>query len=184
MSEGSVMLLQREAEFISLHAAQHERVLHYILRRVGDLEVARELAGDVFRIAWQKSGYEPTTEVGWLFAVARNVIGNEYRGRRRRRELILKLAEGVRAAAEPAGDDVEAAVAETLGKLRPRDREILMLHFWDKLSTAEIADSLGCTENSVAVRLHRAKRAFAIAMPARLTAGHTDKAGEHSHGQD
>ena len=106
------MLLQQEAEFISLHAAQHERVLHYILRRVGDLEVARELAADVFRIAWQKSGHEPTTEVGWLFAVARNVIGNEYRGRRRRRELIQKLAAGVQAAAEPAGDDAEAAVAE------------------------------------------------------------------------
>ena len=75
-------------------------------------------------------------------------------------------------------------MAETLGKLRPRDREILMLHFWDELSTAEIAASLGCTENSVAVRLHRAKRAFAAALPAKLAAGHTDKAGEHSHGQD
>lgn len=38
------MMLQREAEFVSLHAARHERVLHYILRRVGDLDVARELA--------------------------------------------------------------------------------------------------------------------------------------------
>ncbi|MFE4197892.1 RNA polymerase sigma factor [Paenarthrobacter sp. NPDC056912] len=180
------MLLQREAEFISLHAAQHERVLHYILRRVGELEVARELTADVFRIAWQKSEDEPTTDVAWLFAVARNVIGNEYRGRRRRRELMVKLAEGVRAAAEPAGGDVEAAVAETLGRLRARDREILMLHFWDKLTTAELAASLGCTENSVGVRLHRAKRAFAAAMPADLTAGYPDKdkAGEHSHGQD
>jgi len=178
------MLLQREAEFISLHAAQHERVLHYILRRVGELEVARELTADVFRIAWQKSEHEPTTEVAWLFAVARNVIGNEYRGRRRRRELLFKLAEGVRAAAEPSTGDVEAAVAETLGKLRPKDREILMLHFWDKLSTAEIATSLRCTENNVGVRLHRAKRAFAAAMPTKLSAGHPDEAGEHSHGQD
>lgn len=178
------MLLQREAEFISLHAAQHERVLHYVLRRVGDLDVARELTADVFRIAWQKSEHEPTTEVPWLFAVARNVIGNEYRGRRRRRELLFKLAEGVRAAAEPSGADVEATVAETLGKLRPRDREILMLHFWDRLSTAEVAASLGCTENNVGVRLHRAKRAFAAALPARLTAGQRDEAGERSHGQD
>lgn len=178
------MLLQKEAEFISLHAAQHERVLHYILRRVGDLEVARELTADVFRIAWQKSDHEPTTEAGWLFAVARNVIGNEYRGRARRRELIRKLAEGVRAAAEPPGDAVEAAVAETLGKLRPRDREILMLHFWDDASTAEIAASLGCTENSVAVRLHRAKRAFAAAMPGHLSAGQPNKAGERSHGKE
>jgi DNA-directed RNA polymerase specialized sigma24 family protein len=64
-----VLVLQREAEFISLPAAQHERVLHYILRRVGNLEVARELAADVLRIAWQKSGYVPTTEVAWLFAL-------------------------------------------------------------------------------------------------------------------
>lgn len=178
------MLLQREADFISLHIAQHERVLHYVLRRVGDLEVARELTADVFRIAWQKAENTPTTEVAWLFGVARNVIGNEYRGRRRKRELILKLIEGVRAAAEPAGGDVEVAVAETLGKLRPGHREILMLHFWDKLSTAEIAACLRCTENSVGVRLHRAKSAFAAAMPEQLKAGHTEKAGENFHGQD
>lgn len=178
------MLMQREAEFISLHAAQHERVLHYILRRVGDVEVARELTADVFRIAWQKSESEPTTEVPWLFAVARNVIGNEYRGRRRRRELLIKLAEGVRAAAEPSAGDVEATVAEALGTLRPKDREILMLHFWDKLPTAEIAASLGCTENNVGVRLHRAKRAFAAALPARLMTGQRDEVGERSHGQD
>lgn len=178
------MLLQRETDFIALHAAQHERVLHYVLRRVGDLEVARELTADVFRIAWQKSEDEPTTEVAWLFAVARNVIGNEYRGRRRRRELILKLVEGVRAAAESDGGEVEAAVAETLGKLKPIHREILMLHFWDKLSTAETAASLRCTENSVGVRLYRAKRAFAAAMPEQLRSGHTETAGERSHGQD
>lgn len=178
------MLLQREAEFISLHAAQHQRVLHYILRRVGDLEVARELTADVFRIAWQKSPHEPTSETAWLFAVARNVIGNEYRGRRRRHELILKLTEGVRAAAESGSGDVEVMVAETLGRLRPRDREVLMLHFWDGLSPVEIAASLGVTENSVRVRLYRAKRAFAAAMPAELKANHTFKAGEHSHGQD
>ncbi|XAS74654.1 sigma-70 family RNA polymerase sigma factor [Micrococcaceae bacterium Sec5.1] len=177
------MLLQREAEFISLHAAQHERVLHYVLRRVGDVEVARELTADVFRIAWQRSEDEPTTDIAWLFGVARNVIGNEYRGIRRRRELMLKLADGVRAAA-PSDGEVEATVAETLGKLRPRDREILMLHFWDRLSTAEISATLGCTENSVSVRVHRAKRAFAAAMPPELRTGHMDKAGDHSHGQD
>lgn len=178
------MLLQREAEFISLHVAQHERVLHYVLRRVGDLEVARELTADVFRIAWQKSEDEPTTEVAWLFGVARNVIGNEYRGRRRRRELILKLADGVRAAAGSSGGEVDVVVAETLTKLRPRDREILMLQFWDRLSTAQIAATLGCTENSVGVRVHRAKRAFAAALPAGLMPDQMDRAGDHSHGQD
>lgn len=178
------MLLQREAEFISLHAAHYERVLHYVLRRVGDLEVAKDLTADVFRIAWQKSGHERTTETAWLFTVARNVIGNEYRGRRRRRELILKLAEGVRSAAAPAGGSVEAAVAETLGRLRAKDREILMLHFWDKLSISEIAAVSGCTENAAGVRLHRAKRAFEAAMPAELRGSPTEKTGRRSHGQD
>lgn len=159
------MLLQREGEFIALHAAQYDRVLHYIIRRVGDLDTARDLASDVFRIAWQKSGSEPTTDPAWLLAVARNVIGNEYRGRRRRRELLQRLGDGIRVAAQSDGGAAEDCVAETLGKLRARDREILLLHFWEELSTGELARTLGCSESSAGVRLHRAKKAFAAALP-------------------
>ena len=61
-----------------------------------------------------------------------------------------------------------AAVADVLARLRERDREVLMLSYWDELTTAELAQTLGCSSSAAAVRLHRARRAFAKAAPAHL----------------
>jgi RNA polymerase sigma-70 factor, ECF subfamily len=49
-------------------------------------------------------------------------------------------------------DDVRAA----LTNLKARDREVLYLVLWDDLSHSQAAEVLGCSTNSVAVRLHRA----------------------------
>ena len=43
-----------------------------------------------------------------------------------------------------------------------------MLSYWDELTTAELAQTLGCSSSAAAVRLHRARRAFAKAAPSHL----------------
>jgi DNA-directed RNA polymerase specialized sigma24 family protein len=58
-------------------------------------------------------------------------------------------------APEPAGR------AEALDYLREKDREILLLAYWDDLSLADIAEVLGCSESAAGVRLFRARKAFA-----------------------
>ena len=62
----------------------------------------------------------------------------------------------------------QAAVAGVLWQLSDRHREVLMLCYWDGLTTAEMAQALGCSTSAAAVRLHRARRAFADAAPAQL----------------
>jgi RNA polymerase sigma-70 factor (ECF subfamily) len=169
------MLLERETEFEALYRAHYRRVYHYILRRIGDPETAQELTGDVFRIAWRKFNDQDDAGLPWLCAVAHNLLGNEYRGRKRRRELLVKLkdfalvgaavqeasADGHRADEGPATD----VVIETLGRLPERHREVLILVYWDNFTTAELARCLGCTEGAAGVRIHRAKKAFAAALP-------------------
>jgi RNA polymerase sigma factor (sigma-70 family) len=49
--------------------------------------------------------------------------------------------------------DLAAALAE----LRPRDREILLLHAWAELSDAEIAAALSLPIGTVKSRLHRTR---------------------------
>ena len=90
MSGGSTMLAAKEQAFIDLHTQHSARVYGYIACRISDRHRAEELAADVFRIAWQKQLAEPPG-IGWLLATARNVIGNEYKGRRRRQELVERL---------------------------------------------------------------------------------------------
>lgn len=161
------MLAASEHDFMELHTQHFTRVYRYIAYRINDLPRAEELAADVFRIAWEKHPGEPPG-IGWLLATARRVLSNEYKGRRRRLELIDRLKDQARIQAPGSGDDQQAAVAEVLLQLKDRDREVLMLSYWDDLTTAELAQTLGCSPSAAAVRLHRARRAFASAAPAQL----------------
>ena len=54
----------------------------------------------------------------------------------------------------------------TLAGLGDRDRELLLLIAWEGLDEPEVAEALGLRVNTVAVRLHRARRRFAEALAA------------------
>ncbi|KQN86340.1 RNA polymerase sigma factor [Arthrobacter sp. Leaf69] len=161
------MLAAKEQAFIDLHNQHSARVYRYIACRINDRHRAEELAADVFRIVWEKQPAEPPG-IGWLLATARNLLGNEYRGRRRRQELVDRLKEEARSQVPGPDTDERTAVADVLVKLREQDREVLMLSYWDDLTTAELAQTLGCSSSAAAVRLHRARRAFSKAAPAHL----------------
>jgi RNA polymerase sigma-70 factor (ECF subfamily) len=161
------MLATKEQELIALHAEHFSRIYKYIAYRINDRDRAEELANDVFRIVWEKQPEEPPG-LGWLIATARNVLGNEYKGRRRREQLMERLAEEARINGTDGDQSQQDNVADILARLKDKDREILMLAYWDDLTTAELAESLGCSPSAAAVRLHRARKAFAKAAPQQL----------------
>ena len=54
-------------------------------------------------------------------------------------------------------DPQHLRVQAALQKLRPFDREVVLLVYWDGLSHAESASVLGCSVNAVALRIKKAK---------------------------
>ncbi|MBP1136826.1 RNA polymerase sigma-70 factor (ECF subfamily) [Arthrobacter sp. PvP023] len=160
------MLGARERSFTVLHSEHFGRIYRYIAYRINDADRAEELAADVFRIAWEKDLPEQPG-IGWLVAAARNVVANEYKGRHRQQLLRRRLQDQVRAAAA-TNDNESNAVADVLAKLNDKQREVLMLAYWDGLTTAELAESLGCSLSAAGVRLHRARKSFAGMVPAHL----------------
>jgi RNA polymerase sigma-70 factor (ECF subfamily) len=51
----------RDRRFAALFRGHHARVQAYFLRRTGDLELARDLAAEVFRLAWERATTPPAT---------------------------------------------------------------------------------------------------------------------------
>jgi RNA polymerase sigma-70 factor (ECF subfamily) len=47
-----------------------------------------------------------------------------------------------------------------LSKLRPDDRALLLLYYWEELSLQEIAETLGTNVNAAKTRLYRAREKF------------------------
>lgn len=52
------------------------------------------------------------------------------------------------------------AVQNTLNRLRPAHKAILVLRFWEELSYEEIADVLGISLSATKMRLQRAREEF------------------------
>ncbi|NJC21201.1 RNA polymerase sigma-70 factor (ECF subfamily) [Arthrobacter pigmenti] len=146
----------RERLFAQTHREHHDRVYLYLRRRTESHETAEDLCAETFRIVWQKLAAGSELSAGMLFGVARNVLRNHQRSQRRFARLVDRIREGFdRTENQP--DHVHAALA----RLKPADREILILTYWDGFPISEAADLLGCTPGAARVRLHRARKAFA-----------------------
>jgi RNA polymerase sigma-70 factor (ECF subfamily) len=106
----------------------------------------------------------------WLFGVARNQLRSGWRRRKRSAALTERISRELLASPQPtaAVDEVDPIetkrLLEAMGALREADREIIRLVAWEELSHREIATVLGCTENAVAIRLHRARSRLSKAL--------------------
>jgi len=151
--------------FESCFREHHVRLLAFTLRRVSGREAAEEVVADTFAVAWRRRDCIPDRPLPWLYAIAANVIADQYRSRRRHHDLGLRLAHEARADA-PGSDPAESlalrdAFATAFAQLEEREREVLRLVAWDGLEVREAARVLGCSQGAFRVRLHRARRKLA-----------------------
>lgn len=93
----------------------------------------------------------------WLYAIATNAARDQFR---RGRGEELSTPEQLGAWAEPVQPGVhdhglEQRVRRALEALPPAQREAILLHRWEGLSFAEIAEVVGVSETAAKVRAHR-----------------------------
>jgi RNA polymerase sigma-70 factor (ECF subfamily) len=105
----------------------------------------------------------------WLCGIARHVCAHMLETRRRGREALELVPTG-----EATDDDARAlfatrrrarAIREALGKLKPSEREALVLRFVADLSHREIATAINLDEATARKRISRALARLRSAMP-------------------
>jgi RNA polymerase sigma-70 factor, ECF subfamily len=151
--------------FESCFREHHARLLAFTMRRVSGREAAEEVVADSFAVAWRRRDRIPEASLPWLYAIAANVLADQYRSTRRRHDLALRLAHEARADA-PGSDPADSlalreAFTTAFAQLEEREREVLRLVAWDGLDVCEAAQVLGCSQGAFRVRLHRARRKLA-----------------------
>jgi RNA polymerase sigma factor (sigma-70 family) len=161
MSEGG---RERRRRFEALFAAYSPDIVAYCGWRADSASDAQDAVAEVFLTAWRRLDALPEGDAArvWLYATARRVIANQRRSSRRQVALYQRLALDATVVARPppSPSREETLVHETLGRLGPRDREVLLLAEWEGLVPAQIATVLGCLAITVRGRLHRARRRF------------------------
>ncbi|MDH3733640.1 MAG: sigma-70 family RNA polymerase sigma factor [Gemmatimonadota bacterium] len=137
--------------------------LHRFLNgKVWDPERAHDLAQETFVRALR---HEPDNPRAWLFSVAANLARDEARSAVRRKHHLQLLksevesAEAVEADAprRMERDERSEDVAQALGRLSERDREVLLL--WNAGSSyQEISEQTGLAVGAIGTTLARARR--------------------------
>lgn len=153
----------------SAAVAAHERWMRtVILARLGERQAVDEVLQEVLLAAVrQKPNLEPDRVAPWLYRLA-VVQALLYRRRQgRRRKLTERYAdrvhptEGDSRTVDPlewllAGER-QRLIRQALGKLSPRDAEILLLKYTEDWSYHHLAAHLGISHSAVETRLHRAR---------------------------
>jgi len=168
----------RRSAFNELYEAHYVTVLRFVERRVDTRDVAQEIAAEVFTVLWKKLDPTVPFDLPWLYKVARNHIANHYRrlGRRAAAEQQLRiLGYRAEAIAGSVDDDLRQRVIDGLTRLPARQREIVLLTYWEGLSAAEVGVLLDMRDAAVWAALSRARVALraALGTPARMAEGGT-----------
>ena len=154
---------QALGRFKDVSEAHYRAVTAYARRRTSDPVDAQDVVSETFTVAWRRLAEVPDGDAAlpWLYGVARRVLANQRRGNRRRDDLSIRLRSQHAGTVEVEGEVLVAeerrTVLAALARLRDTDQELLRLAVWEELPHREIAQVVGCSESSVAVRLHRAR---------------------------
>lgn len=155
------------------YAAAANRFAGAIERLAGgyeaDPELRRDLVQDIHAQLWRSFGYfeGQCSERSWVYRVAHNVAVSHLVTRRRLKAETLSGIEELQELADPA--DVEASTAQadvtarllaTIHRLKPADRQVMLLYLED-LTAAEIGEVTGLSPGAVATRIHRTKALLA-----------------------
>jgi RNA polymerase sigma-70 factor, ECF subfamily len=162
---------RREAATVDGLYDEHAAALwRYARRLTGDEARAQDVVQETLLRAWQH--HEVADNNGrsaraWLFTVARNIVIDETRTARFRRELSTPDDVGAFEGACP--DEVDAAmdrllIGDALARLTPEHREVVRRSYLQGWTTAEIAADLGIADGTVKSRLHYALRALRLVL--------------------
>jgi RNA polymerase sigma-70 factor, ECF subfamily len=136
------------------------RMLGQLFLVTGDLHEAEEVVQEAFAraaVRWsQLQDYE--VPEAWVRRVAMNLAADRSRKLRRQARAILRIGPPP----EIPTVSVEAlALAEALGRLPVRQRQVIVLYYLIGLPVAEVARTLGLRDGTVKSLLARGRRALA-----------------------
>jgi RNA polymerase sigma factor (sigma-70 family) len=145
------------------------RIYNYCFRRTGDWALAEDLTSTTFLVAWRSHGRAPLqaeSALPLLYGIATNVLRNQRRSLRRRREAFARLplerAEEPDFAEEgPTRLDDQATMRRLLqlfARVPRREQDVIALCDWSGLSYEDAAVALDIPIGTVRSRLARGRR--------------------------
>jgi len=155
---------------LALNRAHGQALFSYVSRLTGDKALAQDIVQESLIKAWKHSSIleqEIESTRAWLFTVARNLVIDDRRSARFRRESIVEVLPEL-----PTEDDINAKldtwmISDALTSLsEPHRRAVVSAYYLGK-SVAEIAKQEEVPVGTIKSRLHYGLAAIKIALQER-----------------
>lgn len=168
-----------EEAFRALIEATEDRVYGTIVKMLGGMEGAEDLAQTVYLRIWRaRERYKPTAKfTTWMFSIVRRLVLNERRARARR-SAVFREPTPDEPPREPSGGrlpSVEASAGElaqaidaALARLPEDQRAAMILRRYEEMPYEEIAAVLQTTVPAVKSLLFRARESLRASLAAWL----------------
>ena len=146
-------------EALRLFRQYKDSVYRLALSFTGSVQDAEDVTQTVFlKLLETKPALEAGRERACLFQVAANECRSLWRRLSRRRTEPLEEALTV------AAPEADRAVLEAVGRLKPGDRAVLYLFYYEGYTTGEIGALLGISQSAVTTRLQRARQKLKLTL--------------------
>ena len=170
-----------DAAFGTLVGKYQKSVHALVWRKIGDYHYAEEIMQDAFLQAYKKLSTlkNPNQFAGWLYVIANRLCIDWIRKQKRMRKQkpAMQSLEGTRLeeieessythhmSEQRATERTEYChelVQKLLEKLPENERAVVTLYYLNEMSTKEIGKFLGVSANTIASRLHRARKRLQV----------------------
>jgi RNA polymerase sigma-70 factor (ECF subfamily) len=177
--DAELMLRVRDGDEVSFGVLLEKHrgpVINFLFRMVQNKAVAEELAQDAFlRVYKSRISYEPTAKfTTWLFRIATHLALNWIRdGRNEKRQASLdeespdgaprEVADRSRTAEQELVYQAKLReVRQAIRRLPAKQKAAVMMHKYEEMEYAQIADVLSCSESAVKSLLFRAYESLRV----------------------
>jgi RNA polymerase sigma-70 factor (ECF subfamily) len=154
-----------EAAWAEIYRRHAQQVYAYIYYRLGDQHTAEDLAADVFvkALAGIKGyAWRGTPLLAWLYRIAHNVTADYHKSSSRRNQM---RAYGELERVEDRSDQLGTLTARTdmlnaIRGLTEDQQQVIILRFYQTMSSAEVAAIMGKPEGAVKALQSRGLRSL------------------------
>lgn len=147
----------------NIYRDYHSKVLGYIRSKINNLQDSEDLAADVFVKVYEKYDSFDNTKASvstWIFTITRNAVIDYFRTSKDYDEVPETIAADTSVEDEVCNNDMLDSLAKALRNLDERERDIIVMRYYEGVSLKDIADKMGISYAYVRVLQNKALQAL------------------------
>lgn len=134
------------------------RIYNFFNKMLHNKMVSEDLTQDVFvKVLKYRTAYKEGNFTSWIYTIARNIFSTHYQQQKKERANVseVEIKSDEKFAFENNSEEIEH-LYRMLQKLKPNERELIVMHRFQEIQYSQIAEILKSNENAVKVKTHRA----------------------------